>query len=408
MKILFIHRSFPGQFKYLATFLSLDPNNTVLFLTEDEENQIQGIKKILYKTEKNEKQNCHPYLLNYESAVSHAISVSKKLTELKENGFIPDIIYGFSGWGSSMFVKDIFPDVPFLCYCEWFLNPETSNTKFEGKPITIEDIVRLRCNNSHVLTTLSLCDGGISPTSWQKNQFPKEFQDKIKVIHDGVDTGLFSPDDNVKFVVKEKNLEFTTQDEVITYGTRGFEPMRGFPEFMEAVAKLLKKRPHAHFLIAGDETVHYSPQKSTNYKELMLKKLDIDMNRVHFVGKLPYSEYKKFLQVSSVHVYLTYPFVLSWSILDAMSCGCCLVASNTTPVLEVIEDNYNGLLTDFFNIDKLVEKIEWALDNKNKTNAIRKNARQSVVEKFDLTKVLPQQIQAIKAVKNEIQEESNR
>lgn len=393
MKILFIHRSFMGQFKYLATVLSLDPNNNVTFLTEDDEYQVQGIKKIVYKPKT--KTSNSKYLNNYESALERAISAAKKAEELQSQGFKPDVIYGFAGWGSSMLIKDVFPDVPFICYCEWFINPTGANIEFDGTVLNLEEKAALRCNNAHVLTTLSLADAAISPTQWQKDQFPKEFQDKISVIHDGVDTGLFMPDEEVNFVIKEKNLEFTRKDEIITYGTRGFEPTRGFPQFMEAVQKLLKCRPNAHVLIAGDNKVHYGSQKNVDYKALMLKKLDLDMNRVHFVGTLPYAEYKKFLQISSVHIYLTYPFVLSWSILDAMSAGCCLVASNTEPVLEVIEDNYNGLLTDFFNVEQLVEKIEYALDNKNKMQEIRKNSRQSVIEKYDLAKVVPLQIQAL-------------
>jgi glycosyltransferase involved in cell wall biosynthesis len=289
--------------------------------------------------------------------------------------------------------------VPFVAYCEWYLNPTGANIGFDGTEISLEEKERLRCNNAHVLTTLAAADSAISPTQWQKEQFPKEFHHKISVIHDGVDTGLFAPDEIVKFTIN--NVEFTKNDEVITYGTRGFEPTRGFPQFMEAAEKLLKKRPNAHILIAGENKVHYGA-KNVDYKALMLKNLDLDMNRVHFVGTLPYNEYKKFLQVSTVHVYLTYPFILSWSILDAMSTGCCLVASNTAPVLEVIEDNYNGLLTDFFNVDKIVEKIEYALENKEKMQQIRQNARQSVVEKYDLAKVVPLQLLALQKVKSEM------
>lgn len=391
MNILFIHRSFMGQFKYLATVLSLDANNNVFFLTEDEEYNVQGIKKVVYRAK------CKPsgnfYLENYEAALERGQNAARKAEELKKQGFKPDIIYGFAGWGSSMFIKDVFPDVPFVAYCEWYLNPTGANIGFDGTELTLEEKERLRCNNAHVLTTLAAADAAISPTQWQKEQSPKEFHHKISVVHDGVDTGLFAPDDNVKFIIN--NIEFTRQDEIITYGTRGFEPTRGFPQFMEAAEKLLKKRPNTHILIAGENKVHYSAQKNVDYKALMLKNLDLDMSRVHFVGTLPYNEYKKFLQVSSAHVYLTFPFILSWSILDAMSTGCCLVASNTAPVLEVIENNYNGLLTDFFNVDMLAEKIEYALDNKTKMQQIRQNARQSVVDKYDLAKVVPQQIQAL-------------
>lgn len=395
MNILFIHRSFMGQFKYLATVLSLDANNNVTFLTEDDECQVQGINKVVYRAK------CKPsgnfYLENYEAALERGQNAAKKAQELKQQGFKPDVIYGFAGWGSAMFIKDVFPDVPFIAYCEWYLNPTGANIGFDGTELSLEEKERLRCNNAHVLTTLAAADAAISPTQWQKEQFPKEFHHKISVIHDGVDTGLFAPDDAVKFVIN--NAEFTTNDEIITYGTRGFEPTRGFPQLMEAAEKILKKRPNAHILIAGENKVHYGSGKNIDYKALMLKNLDLDMNRVHFVGTLPYNEYKKFLQVSSVHIYLTYPFILSWSILDAMSAGCCLVASNTAPVLEVIEDNYNGLLVDFFNVDELVEKIEYALElkihNKEKMQQIKQNARQSVVEKYDLAKVVPQQIHAL-------------
>lgn len=391
MNILFIHRSFMGQFKYLATVLSLDANNNITFLTEDDEYQVQGINKVVYRAK------CKPsgnfYLENYEAALERGQNAARKAEELKKQGFKPDIIYGFAGWGSSMFIKDVFPDVPFIAYCEWFLTPTGANIGFDGTELTLEEKERLRCNNAHVLTTLAAADAAISPTQWQKEQFPKEFHHKISVVHDGVDTGLFMPDDNVKFIID--NIEFTRKDEVITYGTRGFEPIRGFPQFMGAAEKLLKKRPNTHILIAGENKVHYSAQKNVDYKALMLKNLDLDMSRVHFVGTLPYNEYKKFLQVSSAHVYLTYPFILSWSILDAMSTGCCIVASNTAPVLEIIENNYNGLLVDFFNVDELVEKIEYTLDNKEKMQQIRQNARQSVVDKYDLAKVVPQQIQAL-------------
>lgn len=396
MNILFIHRSFMGQFKYLATVLSLDAKNNVTFLTEDDECQVQGINKVVYSA-KYEPTGSF-YLANYEAAVERGQNAAKKAQELKEQGFKPDIIYGFAGWGSSMFIKEVFPDVPFVAYCEWFVNPEGANANFGTTELSLEEKLRIKCNNAHVLITLAAADAGISPTQWQKDQFPKEFHEKISVIHDGVDTGLFMPDEDVKFFIKEKNIEFTRQDEIITYGTRGFEPTRGFPQFMEAAEQLLKKRPNAHILIAGDNKVHYGSQKEVDYKALMLQKLDLDMERVHFVGTLPYNEYKKFLQVSSVHVYLTYPFVLSWSILDAMSAGCCIVASNTAPVLEVIEDNYNGLFTDFFNVDQIVEKIEYALDHKEKIQQIRQNARQSVVDKYDLTKVVPQQIMALQKV----------
>ena len=168
---------------------------------------------------------------------------------------------------------------------------------------------------------------------------------------------------------------------------------------MEMAEKLLKRRPNVHIVIGGQDRVCYGalPPEGT-YKELMLKKLDLDMSRVHFTGGLPYGEYKKLLQISSAHVYLTYPFVLSWSMLEAMSTACCIVGSKTAPVEEVIQDNKNGFLVDFFDIDSLVDKVEYVLNNQEKVLTIRENARKTVVEKYDLKKLLPQHINIIKSL----------
>jgi glycosyltransferase involved in cell wall biosynthesis len=221
----------------------------------------------------------------------------------------------------------------------------------------------------------------------------------IKVLHDGVDTDFCKPDENAVFKVKidDQELEFTAKDEVISYATRGMEAYRGFPEFMKAAAILLKKRPNLHVLVGGEDRVCYGPKLAdTTYKQLLMKQLDIDESRVHFIGLVPYDQYIKMLQITSAHVYLTYPFVLSWSLMDAMACAAPIVASNTPPVLEVMQDNYSGLLFDFYNIDQQVEKIEYALDNKDKMKEIRDNARKTMLEKYALKDLLPQHIEYIK------------
>lgn len=408
MKILFVHKSFPGQFKFLVSALTLDHNNVVMFITEDAETEIKGVNKLVYDASKQINENYNPYSLNYDLAINQGIHVAAKAMALKERGIIPDVIMGFSGWGCSMFIKDVFPDVPFICYCEWYLNPEGGSLDFGGEKLSIDAKAKLRCDNAHVLTTLSLCDAGISPTNWQKQQFPKEYQNKIEVIPDGVDIDSFSPDENVKFKINGTDLELTKDDEVITYAARGLEPCRGYPEFMKAVAILQKKRPNAYFVIAGQNEYFYSYKKSDEdkSKEVLETMFDINMDKVYFVGKLPYKEYAKLLQVSTVHVYLTYPFVLSWSFLDAMSTGCCIVASDTAPVNEVMQDNYNGLLTDFFDVNKLADKIEYSLDNQNKMNEIRENARKTIIQKYDLVDTVARQIKFIDEVINKFRTSS--
>lgn len=399
MKILFLHRSFPSQFKFLAIALSVDPNSSVMFITNDKETELDGITKYVYDVPDQGASDCHPYLKSFERDILHGQAAAKVALGLKKQGIKPDIIVGHS-WGTSLFIKEVFPDVPFICYFEWFNKTENSIADFDGKEPTaiktINEKAMLKCNNTRVLADLCNCDGAMSPTNWQKSQFPKEFQDKIKVIYDGVDTHLCKPDENASFLIKDKNLTLTAKDEVITYATRGLEPIRGFPQFMEAVEKLLVSRPNAHFVIAGKDAVTYGQKlEKGTYKELMLSKFNIDLKRVHFVDKLPYEEYLKLLQISSVHIYLTYPFILSWSFIDAMSVGCCIVSSKTPPVMEVMEDNKNGLLVDFFNVGELVNKVEYALNHKAEMQVLRNNARQTIIEKYSMDICLPEQIMYI-------------
>ena len=243
--------------------------------------------------------------------------------------------------------------------------------------------------NSHLLTELYSCDRGIVPTKWQYQQIPDEFHSKLSVIHDGIDTRFFKPDHKAKI-----NLPIPADAEIVTYTTRGLEEYRGFPQFMEAVAILLKKRPNCHFVIAGDDFVHYGAKlpDGQNFRELMVKKLDIDLSRVHFTGFLPYAEYLKILQASWAHIYLTFPFVLSWSMLEAMSTECLLIASNTPPVLEMVEDNKNGFLVDFFSPQELADRIEDVLNNRKKLGHIRKAARKTIVKNYELRNCLAKQL----------------
>jgi glycosyltransferase involved in cell wall biosynthesis len=392
MNILFLHRGFPGHFKYIAPILALKPNNVVMFITADDKTEVKGVNKLVYKISDTLSKTGHPFFDNYQESVLHAQAAAAIATAMKEKGIKPDIIYGHS-WGSTMFMKDIFPDVPLLCYFEWFENADGADVGFDGKPADVNRRVQIRASNTYRLLDLDACDAGISPTQWQKSQFPAVYQDKIKVIHDGIDIEACKPNPDAEF------MGFSAKDEVITYATRGMEPYRGFPQFMKATEILLKKRPNAHFFIAGTEKIFYGDYlENETYKNIMLNKLNLDMNRVHFVGELDFNSYLSLLQISSVHIYATVPFVLSWSLLEAMSMGCCIVASNTIPVLEIMQDNYSGLLYDFYNVSQLVEKIEYALDNKEEMQKIRENARKTVVENYALKDMLPRQIEYLNSL----------
>ena len=261
----------------------------------------------------------------------------------------------------------------------------------------MDDEARIRIKNAPILQDLYSCDRGLSPTYWQRQQFPSEYQNKINVLHDGVDTNFFRPKPGAKLVLPSQNLDLSHVDEIITYATRGMEPYRGFPQFIEAVALLQQRRPNCHVVVVGENRVAYGKKLADGqtYKDLLLDKLPIDQSRIHFTGWLPYEEYLQVLQASSAHVYLTRPFVLSWSLLESLCTGCLVVASKTPPVTEVIQDGVNGLLADFFSPQEICSRIEEALNHPDKMVSIRKKARETVEKYYNLSVLLPKHLEWI-------------
>jgi glycosyltransferase involved in cell wall biosynthesis len=396
MKILFLHPNFPAQFRHLATVLGSDPQHQVVFGTKRQEGSISGVAKAIYNESRAVNPQTHHYVRNLESAVLQGQAVYRMGEQLKSQGFLPDIVYGHSGWGPTLLIKDVFPKAKLYCYFEWFYHAHGSDADFDpSDPLTADDEARIRLKNAPILLDLCSCDRGLSPTKWQRQQFPPEYHSKIKVLHDGVDLNFFQPKPGAKLVLDSLNLDLSGVDELITYVARGMEPYRGFPQFMEAVALLQKRRPNTHVIVVGENRVAYGknlPDGKT-YKDLMLEKLDLDLSRLHFTGLLPYNQYLQVLQASSVHVYLTRPFVLSWSMLEAMATGCVVLGSDTPPVKEMIEDGVNGLLVDFFSIEAIVERIEEVLDHQDRMADLRIKARETIEENYNLARLLPEHLE---------------
>lgn len=399
MKILFLHSNFPAQFRHLAVNLAKDSSNRIVFGTSREEGQIAGVYKFIYAPARKPHKETHHYVKPLETAVLQGQAVYRELNKLKNDGFYPDVVYGHSGWGPTMFIKDVFSQTKLLCYFEWFYNSEGSDVGFDpSEPLTPDDKLRIRVKNTPILTDLYSCDAGLCPTSWQLSQFPKEYHNKLKVLHDGIDTHYFSPRENEKLILPSISLDLSEAKEIVTYVSRGMEPYRGFPQFMESVSLLQKRRKNCHVVVVGEDRVAYGrnlPDGKT-FKQLMLDKFEFDLSRLHFTGRLPYPHYLQVLRASSVHVYLTRPFVLSWSMLEAMSTGCLVIASDTPPVTEVIQDDVNGILVDFFSPKNILEKIENALDNPDQMETLRINARKTIQGKYSLSDLLPKHLEWIR------------
>jgi glycosyltransferase involved in cell wall biosynthesis len=368
----------------------------VVFATKQKLGSLPGVHKVVYRVARSAYPRTHSYVRSLEEAVLEGQAVYRVGQGLKARGFIPDVILGHCGWGNTLFLKDLFPQAKLYGYFEWFYQAHGSDADFDPSyPVDANLEACIRMKNASILLELASCDRALSPTHWQQQQFPLEFHDKLQVLHDGIHTAFFCPKPGAKLVLPEIGLDLSQVDEIVTYATRGMEPYRGFPQFMEAVALIQQRRPHCHVVVVGEDRVVYGqalPNGET-YKQRMLEKLPLDLSRLHFTGHLPYVQYRQVLQASSAHVYLTYPFVLSWSLLEAMSCGCLVIASNTAPVTEVIQDGVNGLCVDFFSPDAIAHQINQVLEGGDRFNPLRSQARETILQRYDLAVLLPRQMQ---------------
>lgn len=396
MNVLFVHAHAPGQYGHLAARLAADPANTVVFLAREGDGAGPGVHLRRFAPHRAAKADAHPYLAPLETAVLNGQAAWRAARALRAEGFVPDIVCAHAGFGPGMYVKEAFPEAPLLGYFEWFYRAEGSDADFLLGPLDPDNACRLRTLNAGILLELSACDWGTCPTSFQRGQFPAAFQDKLTTLHDGVDTGFFCPDPADGTVVG--GVDLSGAAEVVTYATRGMDPYRGFPQFLEAAADLLAERPGLHVVIAGDEGVPYGPRRKDgrSYKAAGLDALaGRDLSRLHFTGTLGLADYRRLLRLSTVHAYLTVPFVLSWSLLEAMATGCAIVASDTAPVREVVDDGVEGLLTPFRDVPTLVGRITTLLDDCARRTALGHAARARVLRDYRLEALLPRQLRLI-------------
>jgi glycosyltransferase involved in cell wall biosynthesis len=397
MRVLFIHQNCPGQYKHLARRMAAQAGNEVVFITQPGKPHIANVRKIEYKPARLPTAETHFYIRGLEANVLNGQAVARAAAAAKKAGFVPDVVCAHPSWGESLYIKDVYPDAPLLAFCEFYYRADGTDVGFDPeRPATLDDRCRVRTKNTTHLLTLESMDWGVSPTEWQRAQFPREFIDRISVVHDGIDTNVAAPDANAAFMLPN-GRRLARGDEVVTYVARNLEPYRGFPSFMRAVAELCRRRPQTQVVIVGGDEVSYGTRlpNGETYRQKMLKEVTVDPERVHFIGYVPYDQFIRVLQVSAVHVYLTYPFVLSWSMLEAMAAECLLVASSTAPVLEVIEDGRNGLLVDFFSPRQIAARIEEALDGGQRWRDLRRAARETILQRFELRDCLARQVRLL-------------
>ena len=386
MKLLFIHQNFPGQFRHIAAYYAQQPDHQVVAICQGHAPKLAGVSCLVYQPSRKATPGVHPYLASTETYVLNGQAVAKTLLGLRQQGFVPDVIFAHDGWGEALYVKDVYPKTPLVGFFEFFYRAIGADMGFDPEyPSSLDDVLRLRTRNAIHLLSLDAADAGIVPTAWQRSVFPAEHLAKLRLIHEGVDTRLAVADSEARFTLPGGRL-VSCRDEVVTYVARNLEPYRGFHIFMRAVAEICRRRPQAQVLIVGGDEVSYGSRlpHGQTYREKLLAEVEIDPSRVHFLGRLPYQRYLKVLQVSSAHIYLTVPFVLSWSMLEAMSAGCLLIASDTAPVREVIRHGENGLLVDFFSPPAIADAVDEALNEPFAMQSLCQQAQQTIRQRYTL------------------------
>jgi glycosyltransferase involved in cell wall biosynthesis len=408
MNLLFLHQNFPGQFRHIAAHFAAGSANRVVAIF-DVANRPRaaaahpGIELRPYASPAGAHAATHGFVRGHEAAVRRGLAAAAAAATLKAEGFVPDLIVAHPGWGDALFLRDVFPAARIVQHAEFFYQPTGADVGFDPEfPPLVDAAYRVRTKNTTQLLSMEQADLLIAPTQWQKSRFPALLGERIAVAHEGIDTTLVRPDPRVRITLAKAGVTLSAGDEVVTYVARNLEPYRGFHVFMRALPGLLRARPRARVLIVGGDQVSYGskPADGETWRARMLAEVggQIDAGRVHFLGRLPYESYLRLLQVSAVHAYMTYPFVLSWSMLEAMAAGCMVVGSRTAPVEEVIKHGENGWLVDFFDHRQLAEALAGALEERSRLDGIRQAARRTVVERFDLKTVcLPRQLEILQA-----------
>lgn len=400
-RALFVHTNFPGQFLHLARDLSRRDEWEVAAIGSATAKPMSGVRLERYERDAPPRIE-DPVAGRFMLDSRRGEAVVRAAMRLRSAGFTPDVVVGHTGWGELLYLRDVFPSARFASYLEFYFSFEGADVNFDPEfpPVvreTGQDLASvqaaLRARNTAVLLSAVQSDVLVAPTAWQASRFPADIRGRITILHEGVDTKRLVPHDGVRLELPNGRF-VQSGDEVLTYVARNLEPYRGFHRFMRALPDILKRRPEAQVLIIGGDEVSYGlpPAGRRTWKRAMLDEVGgmLDIGRVHFLGRVPYDAYIGALQLSRVHVYLTYPFVLSWSMLEAMSCGAYLVASDTAPVSEVVRHGDNGILVGFLDQDRLVDAVCRGLADAARTDPIRQAARESVVSGYDLeTKCLP-------------------
>ena len=407
MNILFIHQNFPGQYVHIARALAQQDCHQLvaLGLKPRSSSCPDGVHYHQYSLPRGNAKDVHWLASETEAKVIRAEACAAAAHQLKSQGFTPDLICAHPGWGEALFLPDVWPDAPLLAYQEFFYNPRGLDTDFDPElqaKIDWRSCAKVRMKNAYLNLTLQAAAWNVTPTAFQRSTFPLVDQQRMSTIHDGIDVSLAAPLPSPAPLTLADGTLLQKGEPIVTFVNRSLEPYRGCHTFLRAIPELQRLVPEARIVVVGStKGVSYGASCSQGeWRDRFLAEIEgqYDPSRVHFTGTLPYEHFLPLLRLSACHVYLTYPFVLSWSLLEAMSCACPVVGSATAPVQEVIRDGHNGLLVDFFSPSTLADAMADLLRSPQRAAALGRAARETVLKHYSLDVCLPRQLQLINLV----------
>ncbi|MEL7380807.1 MAG: glycosyltransferase family 4 protein [Pseudomonadota bacterium] len=402
--ILLVHQNFPGQYKHLVQNLAASGAHEIVALGQAALPAMKGIKYIRYAPHKPPSKTDYALSQYWEECAGNGYGAAQAAERLAAEGFVPDVILGHIGWGELTFLKLVWPDVPILGYFEYFYLSEGGSVGFDPEyPASEHAPFIMHARNAVNFANIQIVDRGLCPTRWQHDTFPESFHEKLYVCHDGIRTDRLRANRQARVSLGRLDAPVTREDEVFTFMARNLEPTRGFHQFMRALPIIQEARPKARAIIIGGNEASYGRNSKAGggYRAEMEAEIGerIDWDRVHFVGRVPYAQFCEILQVSRCHIYLTVPFVLSWSVLEAMAMEAVVVASDVAPVREAIEHGKTGLLADFFDPEDLARNVADVLSRPQDYRALGKAARVHVAERYDFLEVcLPRHLSEIDAL----------
>ena len=391
MRVLIVHKQGPAQFAHLARHLAAR-GDEVTFLSGTPAD-IPGVRGLGYAPSRAPNPGTHHYLREAEAAVLNGQAAARRVSALREQGFRPDVVLVHPGWGEALFLRDVLPDARLLTYAEYFHRAEGAEAGFDAETaVSFDARCALHLRNAPLLAALAAADASVSPTRWQRALHPPAFHSAIRVVHEGVDLDEVAPDPNAAFRLDDGRV-LTRADEVVTYVSRDLEPVRGFHALMRALPELLRRRPGAQVLVCGADGVSYGrrPPGTGTWRDALTREVALESDRVHFTGWLDRRRFLDLLGVSQLHLYLSAPFVLSWSFTEALAAGCAVLASDTAPVREVVAGTGAAVLVDPREPAAVAERAAALLADPAARTAQGASARALAAEQFNRAECLVRQ-----------------